>query len=118
LLSRSGRRHRGDLDRSCRSDRKLDIGLGGLGRNVDLVLPDLAVALGRHLVAGPLIGDHLRKRLSLRRIGLLILRRRHRRCRRVRLLVLRRRCVSGRALRPRCPVHRSRIDRRRRLRWI
>lgn len=97
--------------------RKLDIGLGRFWRDVDLVLADLTVALGGHLVAGALIGDHLRKRHGLRRIGWLVLGRGHGRrglvWLLVRLLVLRRR-VGGRTLRLCRPVHRPGFGRGRR----
>ncbi len=64
-----GRRQRGR--RRHRGWRELNIGLGGLGRHVHLILPDLAAARGGNLVAGPLIWNHLRQ--GLRRIRLLVL---------------------------------------------
>jgi len=99
------------LNRRHGCGRQLYIGLGRLGRHVGLVLPYLAVSLWRHLVARPLVRDHLRQRL--RRIGLLILCR-WRRCGRIRLLigllVLRRSVYRG--LRLRWAVHRPLLDRR------
>ena len=125
-LRRRGHRWRwrlgGRHDRSLRLDRgsgwKLDVGLGRLGRDVDLVLSDLAVPLRRHLVAGRLVRYHLRERLRLRRVWLLVLGRGRRRRLLVglliRLLVLRPglRPVSGSPLRLRRTVHRTLFDRR------
>jgi len=114
LLHRLWRRHRRGLDRRHGGSGKFDIGLGGLGRDIDLVLADLAVALGRHLVAGALVRYHLRERLRLRRVLLMVLRRCRRPRRLVRLLIrllvlrLRRRCLL------RCESQLL----RRRLRWL
>lgn len=107
-------RHRRCLNRRNGGRGKLDIGLGGLGRHVGLVLSDLVVARGGHLVAGSLVGDHLRERLRLRRIRLLVLRRCHRPRRLIGLLirlliwrlVLRLLGVNGRPLWLRRLVHR------------
>lgn len=124
MLHRLRRRHRRGLDRRHGGSGKFDIGLGGLGRDVDLVLADLAVALGRHLVAGALVRYHLRERLRLRRVLLMVLRR----CRRprrlvgllIRLLVLRLRRVDGwpLRLRRRCLLRCESRLLRRRLRWL
>lgn len=113
-----GRRLRGR--RRHRGWRELNVGLGGLGRHVHLILPDLAAARGGNLVAGPLIWNHLRQ--GLRRIRLLVLGRPQRGLRRrgpilrlIGLLIigLRRRRVHRRLLRA---VHRPQLrwrDRRR-----
>ena len=115
---RLGSRHDRSLRLHHRGGGKLDVGLGRLGRDVDLVLSDLASPIRGHLVAGGLVRYHLRERLGLRRVRLLVLGR----CRRrrllvgllIRLLVLRPRLrrVSGGALRLRRAVHRSLLDRR------
>lgn len=86
---------------------KLYVDLGGLGRHIDLVLSDLTVPLRSHLIAGPLIGYHLRERLCLRGKRLLILGRRRRSRRRIWLLIGRlilRRGVDRRPLRLGRPV--------------
>lgn len=99
-----------------RRGREMDIGLGGLGRDVHLVLSDLALPLRRHLVARSLVRYHLRERLRLRRVRLLILRRRHRRQGLVGLLiwslVLRLRRVGGWSLGLGRPFHRPLLGRR------
>lgn len=60
-----------------RLGREMDIGLGGLGRDVHPILSELALTLRCHLVARSLVWHHLRERLRLLRILLLVLGRCH-----------------------------------------